>query len=257
MAGALDFTNQNIQDTYQRLVQVSGSSYYDGTGSLLDLSGGAQDLQSVVEQGASANIAITSSAETAISASGTGSFGYIKAINAIDIEGSPFTRNDIDTLKEGKPLSTDISNLLVSPRNDNTFIRNSQAGRMALYAGGTASIDLQSTKLTLGGLSNSPSTPTLPVQIISPLTASIISTSILETGNTKFESAIQSRGLSINVGVSSQPTSSNIFLVKIEDDTKFTINNQGVTILGEQTSTPTAVAGGIYYSSSNFFVGIE
>src|SRR6056300_1022552 len=79
MAGALYFTNQNIEDTYQRLVQVSGISYYDGTGSLLDLSGGAQDLQSVVEQGATANITITSSAETAISASGTGSFGHLKA----------------------------------------------------------------------------------------------------------------------------------------------------------------------------------
>ena len=60
MAGALDFYKiKNIEDTYQRLVQVSGSSYYDGTGSLLDLSGGAQDLQSVVEQGASSNITIT------------------------------------------------------------------------------------------------------------------------------------------------------------------------------------------------------
>ena len=54
-----------------------------------------------------------------------------------------------------------------------------------------------------------------------------------------------------------KPSSDNIFLVKIEEDTKFTINNQGVTILGEQTSTPTAVEGGIYYSSSAFFVGVE
>lgn len=37
MTGPFDFTGQNIQDTYQRLVQVSGSSYYDGTGSLLDI----------------------------------------------------------------------------------------------------------------------------------------------------------------------------------------------------------------------------
>lgn len=142
MAGPFDFTGQNIENTYQRLVQVSGSSYYDGTGSLLDLGGGAQDLQSVLTQGASSNITIVSTAETAISASGTSSFALVQ----------------------------------------------------------TPTIE-SSTSLTL--------------------------------------------------------KADNIFLVKIEDDTKFTINNQGVTILGEQTSTPTAVAGGIYYSSSAFFVGME
>ena len=30
-----DLTNQNIQDTYQRVVQTDGTKLYDGTGSLL------------------------------------------------------------------------------------------------------------------------------------------------------------------------------------------------------------------------------
>ena len=93
MTGSFDFTGQNIENTYQRLVQVSGSSYYDGTGSLLDLGGGAQDLQSVLQQGATTTIAVTSSAETAISASGTGSFAHLKATV---IEGnSPLTLKDV------------------------------------------------------------------------------------------------------------------------------------------------------------------
>ena len=91
-----DLTGQNIENTYQRLVQVSGSSYYNGTGSLLDLGGGAQDLQSVLDQGSSTSTTITSSAETAISASGTGSFGHGKATN---IEGnSPLNIKGVSSL---------------------------------------------------------------------------------------------------------------------------------------------------------------
>ena len=32
-----DLTNQNIQDTYQRVVQTDGTKVYDGTGSLLPI----------------------------------------------------------------------------------------------------------------------------------------------------------------------------------------------------------------------------
>ena len=34
MAGPLDLTGQNIEDTYQRIIQTDGISLYDGTGSL-------------------------------------------------------------------------------------------------------------------------------------------------------------------------------------------------------------------------------
>jgi len=228
MAGALDFTNQNIEDTYQRLVQVSGSSYYDGTGSLLDLSGGAQDLQSVVEQGATANITITSSAETAISASGTGSFGHLKA-----------------TVIEGNsPLNIKgVTSLIFSTAsvqfgaNANLFGNPIFHGDVNVYSG-SAFLDeydheIFRSNATDQGVGN------------------------MQFGGLGLETLVRGDGITINVGNALQPTSSNIFLVKIEDDTKFTINNQGVTILGEQTSTPTAVEGGIYYSSSAFFVGVE
>jgi hypothetical protein len=35
MSGPLDFTGQNIEDSYQRVLQISDSSVYDGTGSLV------------------------------------------------------------------------------------------------------------------------------------------------------------------------------------------------------------------------------
>jgi len=37
MAGPLNFTGQNIEDTYQRIVQVSGSGFCDGTGSAVTI----------------------------------------------------------------------------------------------------------------------------------------------------------------------------------------------------------------------------
>jgi hypothetical protein len=40
-------------------------------------------------------------------------------------------------------------------------------------------------------------------------------------------------------------------------DKKFSVNSEGVVVLEEQTSEPTAVEGGIYYSHSQFYFGIE
>ena len=58
MAGPLDFTGQNIEDTYQRLVQVSGSGFCDGTGSAISI-GGSQNLQQVTDQGSTTTNAVT------------------------------------------------------------------------------------------------------------------------------------------------------------------------------------------------------
>ena len=37
MAGPFDFTGQNIETTYQRVLQTDGQSVYDGTGSLISI----------------------------------------------------------------------------------------------------------------------------------------------------------------------------------------------------------------------------
>jgi hypothetical protein len=38
MAGPFDFTGQNIETTYQRVLQTDGTFIYDGTGSLINIS---------------------------------------------------------------------------------------------------------------------------------------------------------------------------------------------------------------------------
>ena len=95
MAGPNDFTGQNIQDTYQRVLQVSNSKHItDGTGSLV----------------------------TDLTIDGTGSFGRIEVLhissstgdfdaNTIRIGGTPFSKTDLDTLKEGKSIRTTTKDL--------------------------------------------------------------------------------------------------------------------------------------------------
>ena len=69
MAGPFDFTGQNIEDTYQRLVQVSGSGFCDGTGSAVSI-GGSQDISHLAVTGSDVIFNhITASGD--ISASGT------------------------------------------------------------------------------------------------------------------------------------------------------------------------------------------
>ena len=122
MAGPNDFTGQNIQDTYQRVLQVSNSKHItDGTGSLV----------------------------TDLTIDGTGSFGRIEVLhissstgdfdaNTIRIGGTSFSKDELDTLKEGKSIRTTEKNLrgddgnsrdvvvtrgIFSTNDDNTLIK--------------------------------------------------------------------------------------------------------------------------------------
>jgi hypothetical protein len=53
MAGPFDFTGQNIENTYQRVLQTDGTFVYDGTGSLvnINLSGSTIDTSSFATTG--------------------------------------------------------------------------------------------------------------------------------------------------------------------------------------------------------------
>lgn len=52
-------------------------------------------------------------------------------------------------------------------------------------------------------------------------------------------------------------TSNDIFLIKSGSVEVTKVNNDGVFVLGEMNPRPTAVEGGIVYSSSAFYVGVE
>ena len=89
-----DLTGQNIQDTYQRVLQTDSGTLRDGTGSLVD------EL-TIPGTGAFGRLICTT-----ISAS-TGDFDA----NTIRIGGTPFSKTDLDTLKEGKSNRTTTKDL--------------------------------------------------------------------------------------------------------------------------------------------------
>jgi len=51
MAGPFDFTGQNIETTYQRVLQTDGVNIYDGTGSLFTISSSLIDTSSFATTG--------------------------------------------------------------------------------------------------------------------------------------------------------------------------------------------------------------
>ena len=116
-----DLTGQNIQDTYQRVLQTHSGTLRDGTGSLVD------EL-TIPGTGSFGRVICTT-----ISAS-TGDFDA----NTIRIGGTPFSKTDLDTLKEGKSIRTTTKDLkgsdgssrdvivtrgIFSHNDDNTFIK--------------------------------------------------------------------------------------------------------------------------------------
>ena len=141
MAGPNDFTGQNIQDTYQRVLQVSNSKHItDGTGSLV----------------------------TDLTVDGTGSFGRIEVLhissstgdfdaNTIRIGGTSFNKSDLDDLKEGKTINTLTKDLggsdtnktnivrpdaIMSPVDDSTYSKFTAASRIGTFVSGTLFHDL-------------------------------------------------------------------------------------------------------------------
>ena len=75
----------------------------------------------------------------------------------------------------------------------------------------------------------------------------------LELSSTLFSPVVSSSAVAINGN-----GASDLFIVKAQssEETKFVINLQGVTILGQFQTTPTAVSGGMFYSASgDFYLG--
>lgn len=136
MAGPNDFTGQNIQDTYQRVLQLSSSNHItDGTGSVI----------------------------TDLTVDGTGSFGRLICTSITASTGqfdeatiflgtTPFNKAELDTLKEGKTINTTAKDLkdgdtnktnivrpdaIMSPVDDSTYHKFTVPGRMGSFISGT------------------------------------------------------------------------------------------------------------------------
>ena len=132
--------NQNIQDTYQRLLQTDNGTLRDGTGSLVD------EL-TVPGTGSFGRVICTT-----ISAS-TGEFDA----NTIFIGGTSFNKGDLDTLKEGKTINTTARNLkdgdtnktnivrpdaVMHPDDTSTYSKYTTTGRIGTFVSGTLFHDL-------------------------------------------------------------------------------------------------------------------
>ena len=51
--------------------------------------------------------------------------------------------------------------------------------------------------------------------------------------------------------------SSSPFLIKIDDTPVFSVSSSGAVVYGNLTTLPTPVTGGLVYSASNFYMGLE
>jgi hypothetical protein len=78
MSGPLDFTNENIENTYQRVLQTDGTDIYDGTGSLFTVTA------VVAPAGPNQSVQFNDAGTT----SGSGNFTFNKGTNTVNITGS-------------------------------------------------------------------------------------------------------------------------------------------------------------------------
>ena len=130
-----DLTGQNIQNTYQRVLQTDNGTLRDGTGSLID------EL-TIPGTGSFGRVICTT-----ISAS-TGEFDA----NTVFIGGTSFNKGDLDDLKQGKTINTVTKNLgegdtgksnivrpeaIMSPVDDSTYSKFTVPGRMGSFISGT------------------------------------------------------------------------------------------------------------------------
>ena len=148
MAGPLNLTGQNIEDTYQRLVQVSGSGFCDGTGSAVNIIS-TDTLQDVVERGNQTTLAITASALN---------IDEIQ-FNNTNLYGNSIFHNDVNIYNGAAFLD----------EYDHEFFRSYTTGQGVGH-------------ITLGSLAVETRIQGNGVNVINPLTASIISCSGELTG---------------------------------------------------------------------------
>jgi hypothetical protein len=143
MAGPFDFTGQNIEDSYQRVLQTDGTLVYDGTGSLFTItstSASYATTASFAENGgvtqivAGANISIsptTGKGQVTISSTGGGS-SFNTATGSYGSFYSTQTQTNVASTARSMSLNTtDISNgvsISGSTNPFNTYIKVENAG---------------------------------------------------------------------------------------------------------------------------------
>tara|TARA_R110000744_G_scaffold28944_1_gene69373 strand:+ start:621 stop:1253 length:633 start_codon:yes stop_codon:yes gene_type:complete len=156
-------------------------------------------------------------------------------IKTIEIPGESLTIN----IEEDKPTNIVITEETIFL---DIFEKNIISGTFDLDFNNLQNLPFKVNNNNIGvgpGNGNPPTLidPQFPLQISGTLFSTTISSS-----------QVQISGDNVN----------DLFLVKLEGENKLIINAEGVTVLGQFNITPTATAGGLFYSSSNdFFLGFE
>ena len=96
MPGPFDFTGQNIEDSYQRVLQTDGTLIYDGTGSLFTITASA------APGGPNQSIQFNDNGTT----SGSSTFTFDKTINVVTLTGSLISTSITSSLLGTASFST-------------------------------------------------------------------------------------------------------------------------------------------------------
>lgn len=123
MAGPFDFTGQNIEDSYQRVLQTDGTSVYDGTGSLFTLPGVSKIIAGggIVVTPSTGVGDVTINATSATYNTATGSYGSF-------YDTGSYTATSATTIYSMSLSTTDISNGVFVSGSDRTRIYVTNAG---------------------------------------------------------------------------------------------------------------------------------
>jgi len=187
-------------------------------------------------------------------ASGSG-FTPGTTINRVTIDENLLQRNFISDKygKEYTAILKDANGTQVFPTDNIDWIFDYQTGILSIQDPGQGSYTTP-YKLTVyqyvgnfGGGSGNPGTPNDSIQFNSAGSFGGSARLIFkeQSGLTQLSGSLQITGSS----------TADFFLVKSASLESFKINNDGVVVLGDFSSTPTVQNGGIMYSSSNLWVG--
>ena len=205
-----NLTNQNIQDTYQKVVQTDGTNLADGTGSLLPISfngsktitTGGLDVGGVLDVGGIFKIPGFNNVSSSLAAAVAGgdNLGNHTAVQSINLDGY-----------------------------DIFGIRNITASNNISASG------------TITTLSAS----------ISRINVNVISGENIIGATGSFSQTV----ITSPYGAENSP-----FLINIHDhngpDNKLEMTKDGILRYGALDTLPTAITGGLVYSSSAFYVGL-
>ena len=233
---SFDLTNKNIQDTFQNLLQQTGS-----TGEVYDLEG--NQVTNINVNTISSSVVTASIVEVPNSSNQGG--------NKLHARSGVLYFGDTNLETGGSGLSNIIEDTTPQLGGDLDLNGNNITGNGRLFLGGAASISTTTPatnmELTVAGDISASGNVFADGFVVGPQgTTRAGTTSLTVAGD------ISGSGLEITTN-----DTNDFFLLKSGSLDSLKVNNQGVLVLGGFTFEPTAVRGGLYYDQNDdeFYAG--